>query len=64
MITQAISVGIEPFRESNMFSLKADKPSMRKLIALRLDLRGATNRVIREDCYQALIESLVIKGIE
>lgn len=64
MIAQAILVGVEPFGECDTFSLKTDKPSMCELIALRLDLRGASNRIIGQDCNQALIESLVIKRIK
>ena len=64
VIAQAIPVGIEPFGECDTFSLKTDKPSMRELVALRLDLRGASNRIIGQDCNQALIESLVIECVE
>jgi len=64
VIAQAIPVGVEPLRECNTFSFKANKPSMRELVALRLDLRGASNRIIGQDCNQALIESLVIECVE
>lgn len=64
VIAQALPAGVEPFGERDAFSFKADKPSMCELIALRLDLRGAANRIIGENCNQALIESLVVKCVE
>lgn len=64
VIAQAIPVGVEPLGECNTFSFKADKPSTCELVALRLDLRGAANRIIGQDCNQALIKSLVIECVE
>ena len=64
MIAQAIPVGVEPFGKCDAFSFKADKPSTCELVALRLDLRGASNRIIGQDCNQALIESFVIECVE
>lgn len=50
VIAQAIPVGVEPLGERDTFSFKADKPSTCELVALRLDLRGASNRIIGQDC--------------